>query len=362
MKRSKWIGFLIIVIFNNSYAETFKNNYANFSLCLQYDNEWYYSGNLHIPVSLNLNTEEESIDEALFADELNMHLLESEENYKRIPDSLNGKIISTDIACNLYEPFAALSNAKDRAQYYFSTRIPASWFMNYLYYKNLAEIITLNKEKNKGNPHIIFLAGGDGSGKTSAVRRLNLPIIENSDIIKDATMSSDFEQHRKMIEKTLELGFKVTIIYVFRPIELALQSNIIRAAEIGRMRPLPEIANAHYKAQKNVVELKIFFGDRVDLIVIDNSKTFEEMSMVEEGIEFLNDSSVKYESSNIVFERALNSYKNIDKDRIPEFVINLVEYKLNASENYRSDSEKQFWSEYLQGLVMNIFQKIGLKS
>lgn len=367
MKKRKLITYLLIIICSASFGEVFANNYTgnhtDYLLCLQDDQDWYYSGSLHIPVSANLKTEEESITEAEFAADIQSHLDKSEENYKRLPESLNGKIISTDLACHLYQPLAVLSDAKDKAQYFFSTRIPAAWFMNYLYHKRLVEIIALKKETNDPEKReVVFLAGGDGSGKTSALRHLNLPIIEKADIIKDATMSGNIEHHKSIIEKTLASGFKVTLIYVFRPIELALKANILRAEEIGRMRPLAEIVDAHYSAQQNVLELSHFFGDRVDLIVIDNSKTFAEISVVEDGIAFINDPLIKYENYAVVLECALNTYHTMNKEAIPEFVINLLEHSNTSQIKTHNESEKLFWITYLQGLIANIAQKLGIKA
>ncbi|PWU06540.1 MAG: hypothetical protein C5B43_01630 [Verrucomicrobia bacterium] len=349
MKKLKFICFLFIIIL---------------FLCIQYDNQWHYSGNLRIPISLDLKREE-AIDEASFAADLQDHLLESEERYRLLPDSLNGKIISTDLACHLYKPFAALSNAKDRLKYFFSTRIPASWFMNYVYYKKLVEIKDLKEQEGQEKMNVVFLAGGDGSGKTSAVRYLGLPIIENADVIRDATMSSSFEYHKKVIEKTLELGFEVTIIYVFRPIELALEANISRAEEEGRIRPIGEIVDAHYRAQQNVVKLIEFFGDKIEFLVIDNRRSFQDIHVVDNPVEFLTSTEVYYMSREIVMNRALLTYAKQNKEEISEPIIEVLEHKLNlSSTNIQANDLNQegaHWFKHIRKLIDTLAMKFKAK-
>lgn len=363
-----------------------ERNYTDILSCMKYDNEWYYGGNLRIPVSMNLKTEEEALDEANFAAILQMHLDESEKEYKNLPDSLNGKIISTDIACHLYQPYAL--DVEGRFRYLFSTRMPAAWFMNYLYYKSLVKLVIAKrnqkiigehnsgktllvenasikngkKQKKEAKPTVVFLAGGDGSGKTSAVQRLNLPVIENADIIRDATMGSDAEFHRNVIEKTLKLGLNVAIVYVFRPIEQALDANIIRAEQIGRVRPLIEIVDAHYRAQQNVLEFHEFFGDRIKVLVVDNSRTFEEISLVDDVMGFLRSPEVYYKSRNEVLERALCAYGNKNKQEIPEIIRNLLESKLSSSDFKNStdtELEKERWFNYLTKFIINVATKMG---
>lgn len=350
-------------LFAESATESTINNTNHFFSCIVYNDDWYYGGDMvRIPVSKDLTDDNDIINEAVFAADLQQDLEKSEELYNGLAESLNGKILDTDIARNLYEPYA--NSIDDRHHYVSSTLMPAAFFVDYLYYKRLVELIALN---TSGfcipNIDVVLLAGGDGSGKTSSVQRLDLPLLKKAAFIKDSTMTSDFEYHRDMIEKTIESNLKVTVIYVFRPIELALIGNIQRAQVIGRVRPLIEISNAHYRAQQNVLELHEYFGDKIEVIVIDNSRSFEEVHLVDDSIAFIKSAEVYYESQDIVQERALIAYNNLDKAEVPEFIRNLLERKLDptvfSDENYQSKSEKARWLNYLKNVISAISKKLG---
>lgn len=339
------------------------SNYTNLlESCISYNDEWHYAGSLHIPVSFDLKSDQESIDEAKFAALLQRDLHASEDLYKKLEESKNGKILDTDIARNLYEPYATLMES--RFNYVCSTLMPAAWFVDYLYYKSLIEIAIENRDcKKEKNTSVVLLAGGDGSGKTSAVKQLELEAINEASLIKDSTMSSDYEFHHNMVEWTLRRGLDVILVYVFRPIELALYGNIQRAKIIGRVRPLVEIAEAHYKAQQNILKLHEHFGDRIKVIIIDNSGDLGKAQLVEEGIEFLKRESVLYESQEAALQRVVIAYSNMEKDLIPDFIVNLLERKLNTSilseEDDKSESNER-WVAYLKKLILNLAQKLGL--
>lgn len=356
--------FTLLFLMNGFFS--MRANCTNFSnlldSCLSYNDEWYYAGDLHIPVSFDLKSDKESIDEATFASNLQRDLPLSEAIYKKLEESGNGKIFDTDIARNLYEPYTSIA---DRHNYVCSTLMPAAWFVDYLYYKKLIEVAIANKNRTGDEKSVVvLLAGGDGSGKTSSVRQLGLEVLDKAALIKDSTMSSDFEFHRNMVERTLELGLDVVLVYVFRPIEFALYGNIQRAQMIGRVRPLVEIAEAHYKAQQNILKLNEYFGDRIKVLVIDNSNKLGEARLVEEGVEFLNNSQVQYPSQEAALQRAVVAYNNMEKALIPEFIIDLLERKLNTStiedEGYKSESEKERWVTYLKNLLLNVAKKLGL--
>ncbi len=337
MKSCKLFLFSIFCLFI-SIQQLFTSNRSvsfdspiNFLSCVVYNDAWYYEGYLQIPVSADLASDKEVIDEALFAAELQTDLLKSEALYNSFPDSLNGKILDTDIARHLYGPYA--NSIDGRYQYVLSTIMPAACFVDYLFCKRIVELAVKNRNESHCPIHsnVVLLAAGDGSGKTTSIRKLGLLILEEAALIKDSTMSSDFEFHRNMVQETLNLGLNVVIVYVFRPIELALENNIKRAKRIGRVRPLVEIAEAHYRAQQNVLMLSEYFKDQIEVIAIDNSGTFKNIALAKNGIEFLRNPDVLYENQDVVFERAVATYVRLlqREIEIPEFVKNLLEQKLD---------------------------------
>lgn len=336
-------------------------NTTDFFTCIIDNDAWYYGGMLHIPVSKDLN-DKESMDEAAFAGQLQCDIEQSELLYNNLTDSSYGKVLSTDIAIHLYASYP--KDVDDRYNYIQSTRMPAACFVHYLYYKRLEELASVNQTVGscRHNSDVVILAGGDGSGKTFAVRHLGLPILEKACVIKDCTLSGDFEYYRDLVKNTLESNFHVTIVYVFRPIELALIGNINRAQDIGRIRSLVEIASAHCQAQQNVLELIKYFGDKIDVIAIDNSLSFDEVSLVTDPIAFIQRPEVLYESTNAVIERALAAYNSLNKDEIPDTIKNLLESKLDSTVS--SEAEKAHWSKsnYIQYIISLIGDKIWINT
>lgn len=326
MNNFKVFLFLLIVGFSSVKGFGYENSTTDFFSCFSLNNDGYYRGVLGIPVSGDLVDGQELIDEAVFAAELAQDLDRAEALYRLIPDSLNGKVLDTDIARNLYGPYA--EDVEERHRYVCSTLMPAALFVDYLYFKFISKSVSSYEGDSSFKGSIVFLAGGDGSGKTTSVRVLGLSVFEEAVLIKDSTMTSDFEYYCDMIERTLEGGFGVTIIYVFRPVELALEGNVKRALEVGRVRPLVEIAEAHYKAQQNVLKLKKYFGDRIKVLVIDNSQGLEEVRLVSNPIRFLKSFRVYYKSEDEVFKRAFWAYDELDKVKIPVRITELLERRL----------------------------------
>lgn len=92
--------------------------------------------------------------------------------------------------------------------------------------------------------HIIFTAGGQASGKTSAVAKF-----PDADLIYDSVMS-DVKGNREMIDKVIATGNKPTIVYVYRPLENASRAMVRRMNETGRPVPIKNIAAGHFNSQQ----------------------------------------------------------------------------------------------------------------
>ncbi|MBX3740209.1 MAG: zeta toxin family protein [Akkermansiaceae bacterium] len=104
----------------------------------------------------------------------------------------------------------------------------------------------------------MFTAGGIAAGKSSVV---NDEVIAAQDLVYDATLRETGWAIRN-IEKALENGWEVQIVYVQRPIELAMQGAVDRAGQQGRSFPLADLPAAHRDAQRSIIEIaKRFEGN-----------------------------------------------------------------------------------------------------
>lgn len=114
-----------------------------------------------------------------------------------------------------------------------------------------------------------FLAGGGGSGKSTA--RKTLLGDSNADIRMDGTLAN-LDRARANIEAALASGRDVDITYVYRSSDKAAAGVIQRAAEEGRPVPIEALAEAHEKAAQVVKTLaREYHGnERVDIQAIWN--------------------------------------------------------------------------------------------
>jgi len=74
------------------------------------------------------------------------------------------------------------------------------------------------------------MAGGGGSGKTTAVTNVVASLLDQAHLVYDAALSRHDPAQEK-IAATLAAGWAVVIIYVYRPFEAAVRGVIHRAVE-----------------------------------------------------------------------------------------------------------------------------------
>lgn len=270
---------------------------------------WYYAGDLKIPVSLGDLTDSQLENEAEFAFILQSDLNHAMQMYKDLEETKGGKIIDSDVVKTLYPSY---NSSIENANKYFPVTVrPSAIFCEWLYYARLAEIAKLE------NPQVIFLAGGGAVGKSTVIENLNLDLFEKANLIVDGTRR-DLENSCKNIQAALLCDIKVIIIYVFRPIELALDGMIERAINTGRGWPLTSFADAHYQVQQNIFAMKERFGDKIEVAAIDNSgQSTEDATFIADGLSYIQD-KVKYNSKDEVRSRAFQAYATINKEGLSE--------------------------------------------
>jgi hypothetical protein len=129
----------------------------------------------------------------------------------------------------------------------------------------------------------ILLAGGAGSGKSSILKRLEIP----RDLVIDTTLS--WEDSARQIAADIEASGRTPIVlYVHRPFAKAFEDGVIDRYLEGkkegkpRLVPLRVAAEAHVGAQETAIALA---ESGVDVMVFENSRALDEQ--VEKDIGYL---------------------------------------------------------------------------
>lgn len=141
----------------------------------------------------------------------------------------------------------------------------ASSFVKYLYDKKLAA------NKGQGNNTVMFLSGGTGAGKTSSLRSTTGEGIKDYPIVYDTNLDS-VKSATSKIQKALDNGYKVNIVYAQRDPVTAFEKGVIpRTRKEGRTVPLDQHMKTHMNALPTLEKLKEKFGDQIEVHYIDNT-------------------------------------------------------------------------------------------
>ena len=136
----------------------------------------------------------------------------------------NGRILDTDLARALSEDWD--QNSESRARYTRAVHNPSSALIHSLFMQLLAE------PKEGGRDIVLFMAGGGGSGKTTAVSTVAASLLDRAHLVYDTTLSHYEPAHEK-VQAALSSGWIVVIVYVYRPFDAAVRGVISRAVESG---------------------------------------------------------------------------------------------------------------------------------
>ena len=171
-------------------------------------------------------------------------------------------VLNTDQAKELCEEYSANENEKIR----FSRCVyaPAKAFITKLFRIEIAK---------KRVSAVMFLAGGAGSGKSTAVEGWKLDGNFPPDLlVVDGTLS-DFNEAKSQIDLALSHKKSVIVIYVFCPVEKAVKLALDRAIKRGRGLPIPRLAQTHYDSQRTIFRLSADYhlNANVQFHVVDNT-------------------------------------------------------------------------------------------
>ena len=205
---------------------------------------------------------------AIFTDEHAMAM------YAGLPASDGGKKIDTDLARELDPNYLA-----DPARVAGVHHEEVSAFADRMFAARMAMPITMADE------HVVFLAGGGGSGKSTIRDQFDLD--HGAQTLWDGTMAT-YDHAKEKIDMALKSGRDVVYDVVLCPVAKAVSNAVTRAnsSEHGRVVGLDVLVKAHVGAPLTALRLmKDYEGDkRVAFRVFENAgklKDVHEISDIE---------------------------------------------------------------------------------
>jgi hypothetical protein len=265
--------------------------------------------------AFELSAEEEKAEKE-FLNEATNNTKQLIGEYDKLPESLGGKVLNVDTARDLYDPYR-----KNPGEYSIATHKGAVKFIQLLRIQKFDALVT------KKHGSVIYLAGGSAAGKGTAIEKFLMPLVNQSDVVLDGTFS-DYHYEHSDLEKLLNNGIKVSLVYVYRPAGEATKSVIERCKQTGRMVPLSAVARSHYFSMKTVLKTLQQEGPRIHFYLVISGKTIEEMKFIsnektDEAIEFLK--SHAYTSYEDVLRQVIEAYDQTDKKGLTTDALNEFE-------------------------------------
>ena len=201
-------------------------------------------------------SDEERFIERKFAAELASDLDAAARRYRAkfgiVLDRNNVQELSADYA----------KNRESRQKWGVATLEPAGAFVDWYFAKEMKLL--------PENSLVIFNAGGQASGKTSATRILEE---QHIDLIMDGTLQNP-ERSREHIDLVLKHNHFVQIRFVYFPWPEVVKNLARRGVEEGgRIVPLRRAAGGHYQAARTVLQFAADFcgNEDISLEIIDNT-------------------------------------------------------------------------------------------
>ena len=124
----------------------------------------------------------------------------------------------------------------------------------------------LATRRGAGNGRVVFLAGGNGAGKSTVASNT-----DKADFVIDSTLGN-VDAARKQIQEVLDNGQLPVILFVYRDPFESIKGVVGRAEKGGHLVSPLSFANSHTRSAENVQLLAKEFGDKIDVTVFKNTK------------------------------------------------------------------------------------------
>lgn len=193
--------------------------------------------------------------------------------YAARPDTFQGRYVCADSMKELMPRFGESPESRSRfnGAVHNSAAVLSSEQFNRL----------VQRGPQAGQDNVIFITGIPGAGKSSTVQQQGMrPDVA---IIFEGQMSRP-EPSMAKIEQALNAGFKVGVVAVHTPPEVALQRTNYRFNDPnnGRGASLAVMSEIQGNLPAGLAAIRGRFGDQVSLLVVDNG---QERSRLHEGWE-----------------------------------------------------------------------------
>ena len=224
-----------------------------------------YAGRLGIEKAKGLTADDQAI-EAEAARQVEGDLEGMLERYKALEGSEGGKVLSADLALELFPAWAG--TRESRALKVAAVAEPARALVKEAFRRALYE-------KPPGS-RFLFLGGGEGSGRIAAAKGVDSTKsrFDEAAVVYDSSMGLDFQNTERRIEEALAHGHPVDLVFVWCPVEKAVRNAVSEAIHgSGKTMPMDDIAQDHFHAPRNFRALADKYAGRKDVTVpvIDSS-------------------------------------------------------------------------------------------
>ena len=181
------------------------------------------------------------------------------QEYSQLKGAKGGRVLDADVARELSPEYR-----QDRTR---SAEVheAASSLIQREYERRMATVEPMGE--------VVFMAGGGGSGKSSA-ESLLAPILERAHTVYDSTLSN-YDKAERNIQMALDAGQLVNVAYVYRDPDEALRNGVLtRAMRAGRTVPIDALVKGHAGSSEVVRRLQEKFGNnpRFSIKAVDNSR------------------------------------------------------------------------------------------
>lgn len=224
----------------------------------------------------------------------------------------HGHVVSVDDAKLLFGPVGYAVEKSNDAAY----QTAAGWLANRVFDKLLKD------RQGQGNGKILFMAGGSGAGKSTAVELSFGDALADYSLVVDSNLA-DVPSASAKIDRAIQAGFTPEIVFVYRDPQNAWSSGVLgRVAGGGRYVPMDEHLRLHEQSLKTVLELADKYGDKIDIQVLENKGTPDQITDIEKGVDFLR--SIRYDiesTRTAIYEDTRRQVESgsIAKERIAEY-------------------------------------------